>query len=228
MQLARIQHVALKGTRDGLILYLDPAAPFSVLIDELENHLRESAQFLQGASVRCFAGDKQLAENETGLLTDTLARYDMQLTGWLSAGEVYASGRSVVDSSGEKEGRLVEEGMVEGNSLFVERTLRSGQSVQFDGHVIILGDVNPGAEVVASGNIVVLGALRGVAHAGASGDRERTVSAYQLAPTQLRIADLVTRAPAAEEAGRGPEVAKIKNGSLIVEAVMTAGRAKGR
>ena len=220
--------MALKGTRDGLVLYLDPAASLDVLLEEMAAQLRESAQFLQGAPVRCFAGDKLFTENETALLKDTLARNGLHLAGWLSAGEIYATGKSAEGPAGEKEGRFAEEGMVEGNSLFVERTLRSGQSVQFDGHVIILGDVNPGAEIIASGNIVVLGALRGVAHAGASGDRERTVSAFQLAPTQLRIADIVTRAPANEEGGRGPEIARIKDGSLFVETLVITGRGKGR
>ena len=69
----------------------------------------------------------------------------------------------------------------------------------------------------ASGNIVVLGTLRGVAHAGASGDREASVSAGHLNPTQLRIADLVTRAPDKEEEEYGPEIARIKDGRLLVE-----------
>ncbi|NMA69268.1 MAG: septum site-determining protein MinC, partial [Desulfitobacterium sp.] len=117
---------------------------------------------------------------------------------------------------------------IEGPSLFVERTLRSGASIQYNGHVILIGDVNPGAEIVASGNIVVIGSLKGVAHAGATGNREAMVSAYHLAPTQLRIADLVTRSPEEQEEWRGPECARIKDGNLVVESLPLNGiRGKG-
>ena len=127
----------------------------------------------------------------------------MELAGWLTSEEVNVPGKSHTYATENTETHLWEEGMVEGSCLFVERTLRSGKSVQFDGHVVVLGDVNPGAEIIASGNIAVLGSLRGVAHAGATGERKASVSAYHLAPTQLRIADLVTRAARAAKAGAG-------------------------
>jgi septum site-determining protein MinC len=105
-----------------------------------------------------------------------------------------------------------------GQALFVRKTLRAGQKIHFAGDVAILGDVNPGAEVVAGGSIMVFGALRGMAHAGAEGLREAVVAAIVLAPTQLRIADCIARAPE----GRGetkvlPEIAKIQDGVIVIE-----------
>lgn len=104
-------------------------------------------------------------------------------------------------------------------ALLVQKTLRSGQSVKHEGSVIVIGDVNPGAEVVAGGNIVIMGALRGVVHAGAFGDDEAVVTAFKLKPTQLRIANHITRAPDGEEgeAVEHPEIARVKNGSVIIE-----------
>ena len=87
----------------------------------------------------------------------------------------------------------------------------------YDGHVVVVGDVNPGAEVVASGDIVVMGALRGVAHAGARGEEAAVVVALQLQPLQLRIAHRVARSPDEPLAGRGPEIARIRNGVVEVE-----------
>lgn len=90
--------------------------------------------------------------------------------------------------------------------LYHRGTLRGGQSLANVGHVVIVGDVNPGAELVAGGDIVVFGALRGVAHAGAQGDRSARVYALVLEPTQLRIATTIaagterTGAPVPEEA----------------------------
>ncbi|HEY1728557.1 MAG TPA: septum site-determining protein MinC [Candidatus Baltobacteraceae bacterium] len=90
--------------------------------------------------------------------------------------------------------------------LYHRGTLRGGQSLANVGHIIVVGDVNPGAELVAGGDIVVFGALRGVAHAGAQGDRSARVYALVLEPTQLRIATTIaagaerTGAPVPEEA----------------------------
>ena len=85
-------------------------------------------------------------------------------------------------------------------------------------NLVILGDVNPGSEVWADGDIVVFGTLRGVAHAGASGNREARVVALRLMPTQLRIADKICRAPDDDVKGpRGPEQAFLKDGAIVIE-----------
>jgi len=221
--------VVLKGTREGLVLYLDPAADFDLLMDELDKLLKNSVQFLQGATVRCYAGEMEYAEDQHIRLAGILEQYQLEFAGWLTTEEVYVPGQAKSSAAEDRETRLREEGMLEGSCLFVERTLRSGKSVQYEGHVVVLGDVNPGAEIIATGNIVVLGSLRGVAHAGATGERKASVSAYHLAPTQLRIADLVTRAPDGEDSGRGPEIARIKDDQLIVEAAGINGwRVKAR
>jgi septum site-determining protein MinC len=101
-------------------------------------------------------------------------------------------------------------------ALFVRRTLRSGMSILHDGDVCILGDVNAGAEIVAGGDVVVWGSLRGMIHAGAGGDQAAVVCALLLAPTQLRIADLVSRG--SEPSGpAAPEMARILDGRILVE-----------
>jgi len=98
------------------------------------------------------------------------------------------------------------------------RNLRSGQKFYTEGNVVILGDINPGAEVVAGGNILVMGVLRGMVHAGAFGDETVIVAAYRLNPTQLRIANHITRPPEGEEIiVEGPELARIKAGKVIIE-----------
>jgi septum site-determining protein MinC len=100
-------------------------------------------------------------------------------------------------------------------ALLVQRTLRSGQVLRHHGHLTIIGDVNPGAEVVASGSIVVWGRLRGTAHAGALGDAEAVVCALELAPTLLRIADALARPPGSRPSG--PEMARITSKGIEVE-----------
>lgn len=120
------------------------------------------------------------------------------------------------------------EDMTDDNTILVRRTLRSGQSLHFEGNVVILGDVNPGAEVVATGNVVVMGSLRGVVHAGAGGDSSAAVYAFRLQPTQLRIANHITRAPDGEESlSATPEVARIKEGTVVIEAMQTGPERQG-
>ena len=82
------------------------------------------------------------------------------------------------------------------SDLLVHRgTLRSGDHLQAEGSVLLLGDVNPGARLSAAGNVLVWGRLRGIAHAGVSGNREARIVALQLRPLQLRIAEVVARGP---------------------------------
>lgn len=113
--------------------------------------------------------------------------------------------------------------LVDENTILVQRTLRSGQSIQYNGNVVVMGDVNPGAEVVATGNIIIMGVLRGVVHAGAAGNEEALVLAFRLQPTQLRIASHITRPPDGESLESDqPELARIKNGVVTIEAFNTS------
>ena len=73
--------------------------------------------------------------------------------------------------------------------------MRSGASIHYNGNVVVMGDINPGAEVIATGNIIITGMLKGTAHAGCKGNRNAIVSAKGIYPTQLRIADLITVSP---------------------------------
>jgi septum site-determining protein MinC len=100
-------------------------------------------------------------------------------------------------------------------TLYHRGTLRGGQALHNLGNLVVIGDVNPGAELVASGDIVVFGALRGVAHAGAQGDRAARVIALELAPTQLRIATLIATSDAGTKP-RGPEHASIVDERIVV------------
>jgi len=100
-------------------------------------------------------------------------------------------------------------------TLYHRGTLRGGQALHNLGNLVVVGDVNPGAELVASGDIVVFGALRGVAHAGAQGDRAARVIALELEPTQLRIATVIASG-AGDGKSRGPEHASIAGDRIVV------------
>jgi septum site-determining protein MinC len=101
-------------------------------------------------------------------------------------------------------------------ALFVQRTMRSGYKIVYQGHVVVLGDVNPGAEIIASGCVVVWGRLRGTVHAGAEGDQNAVVCALDLSPMQLRIASKIAITPQDQVVPK-PEIASIINDQIIAE-----------
>ena len=98
----------------------------------------------------------------------------------------------------------------------VDRTLRAGARIESPGTVVVLGDVNPGAEVVAGGDVIVVGKLRGLAHAGATGQEEAAIWAMSLEAKQLRIARHLAQAPEGSSA-RGPERARVVDGAIVLE-----------
>lgn len=98
--------------------------------------------------------------------------------------------------------------------LYLKMTVRSGVDIRHPGNVIILGDVNPGGAVIADGDILIWGSLRGMAHAGAKGNRECTIMALKMEPTQLRIAERVARAPSNLLDNFEAEVAYIANDKI--------------
>ncbi|MDH4135823.1 MAG: septum site-determining protein MinC [Anaerolineae bacterium] len=102
--------------------------------------------------------------------------------------------------------------------VLVRRTLRSGQVIQHPGHVVVIGDVNPGAEIIAGGDVMVWGKLRGIVHAGATGDDGAVVCALSLAPLQLRIGNHIARAPEGREGlPERPEMASVQDGEIVAE-----------
>lgn len=121
-------------------------------------------------------------------------------------------------SSTSKENDYLFTGKNNSNAVLIQRTIRSGQTLKHPKHIIILGDVNPGAEIIAGGNIIVFGRLRGVAHAGVFGNQNAIVVAFLLEPTQLRIANYITRAPDETPANAiQPEVAFVKDETIVIE-----------
>lgn len=102
---------------------------------------------------------------------------------------------------------------------FIDKSIRSGQNIEHDGDVLIIGDVNPGSYVTASGNIIVMGTLRGIVHAGAGGDDGAIVIALKLRAQQLRIAKWITRSPDDSEDPEYPEKAYVRNNQIIIEKI---------
>jgi septum site-determining protein MinC len=128
------------------------------------------------------------------------------------------SAASQVSIKGTGDGILI---AVDG--LFLRETIRSGRSIQHMGHVVVVGDVNPGAEIIAGGDVLVWGRLRGLVHAGAFGDASAVICALELSPTQLRIATQIAVPPADGRREWAPEMASIRDGQIVAEPWQTRG-----
>ncbi|PMB10836.1 septum site-determining protein MinC [Fischerella thermalis CCMEE 5273] len=166
--------------------------------------------------VHLVAGDRLLDARQLQQLAETLSEVQMQLKSVATSRRQTAIAAATAGYSVEqiqRENILASKSKVSEKSskeaLYLEMTVRSGVEIRHPGSVIILGDVNPGGIVVADGDILVWGRLRGVAHAGAGGNRECLIMALQMEPTQLRIADAVARAPEKLPMQFYPEVAYV-------------------
>src|SRR5438552_1255067 len=227
-------NIAIKGTRNGLLLTLEPETPFSELLTALSHRLSEAPGFFRGASLALDTRRRDLRVSERTQLEELLANYQMSVTsleqmlvakqydpGAIAPAPGVSSNLSIAaEIPGEQ--TLVQTDRLDprdsDDTLFLRRTIRSGQAIQHASNVVILGDVNPGAEIVASGDIIVWGVLRGMVHAGYPNNENAIVCALVLAPVQLRIAHLLSRPPDGYQIQARPEFATIKNGQIVVEA----------
>ena len=223
-------YIAIKGTRSGLLLTLEPETPFGDLLGALADRLAEAPSFFRGAALTVDTTRRHLRVSERIQLENLLAHYQMSVRPLEKVAEVVQETKTVTlpleESSYETEAELQaqKDPRESEDTLFLRRTIRSGQAIHHTSNVVVLGDVNPGAEIVAGGDILVWGVLRGMVHAGYPDNEQAIVCSLQLSPVQLRIAHLLSRPPEGFAAQPRPEVAVIKQGQIIVE-TWVSGRA---
>lgn len=204
-------YVIFKGTKDGVTVLFDPDAPFAALCEQLEQKVEEAGKFFDNVKTSmAFKGRIFSEEEEEKLLRIIAEHTSMQIT------FVKTENNELKQLSD-----LLEKEMSPFNlTKFHKGSLRNGMKIEFEGSVVVIGDVNPGAEIKASGNIIILGQLKGMAHAGCKGMTEAFVSAIYMAPVQLRIADIITRFPEENKKGpKPPEYAFVQNGQIFVMAL---------
>lgn len=175
------QHITIKGVKEGLIFLLDDHCEFSSLLDELQFKLEKShQQLLSGPIVHVLVklGTRQVSEDEKEQIRSLIRQ----------------QGNLLVQSIESEP--PIEPQLEDGNNLKVlTGIIRSGQTLEHDGNLLLMGDLNPGGTLLCTGDIYVLGALRGLAHAGYKGNEEAIIAASLLKPTQLRICGVISRPP---------------------------------
>ena len=209
--------VSFKGVSEGVYIQIK-GDDLESIISELDIKAKDSLAFFKGAK---FLGVKANELSSDDLLeVKLILKYKYGFDIDLGQLPDHIKQAPIIEEYSSEEPHNGETilGIDEGITKFVYGTLRSGQEVEYEGNIVIIGDVNPGAILKAKGSIIVLGTLRGVAHAGLGGNLEAVVAAYNLLPTQLRINDIIVRPPDGDISQyKLPEVAKINNGVVVIE-----------
>lgn len=196
--------ISFKVAKDGIVLTLNPESKFRDILNALKDHVQTATNFYAGA-------DLFINISENSFKID-------QLNEIVNVARGYKDVKNVIFTSDMIKKETIEVSD-DGDTALINRTLRSGQKVKRSGNVVIIGDINPGAEVIAGGNIIVFGKIRGVVHAGMKGSNDASVIALRLEPTQLRISKKIARPPegAAKSNEIKPERAFIQDGQIMVE-----------
>lgn len=205
--MAENEIVKLKGIKDGLVIIVSEA-DYTEIIKQVREKVEEVVEFFSEGEGRIIIKGYSI----TGINRLNLEREIMQVV----------PENIVIEYDENDEIATYGDLNVEDRSKFYHGTLRSGQTIKSLGNLVVVGDVNPGAELIAAGNIVVMGVLRGTVHAGCNGDREAYVSACRMAPTQIRIADIITRPPDEEMGSEWlPEIAYIHEGNIYIDGYLS-------
>lgn len=224
-----MDNVAIKGIKDGLLISLSQTEEWLEVTRELAEKIDERLDFFTGAHITVDVGARAVPKYELSGLKALLERRNLRLDIVLSDSETTNNSALALDlrttSAVPTPGRKANETMPINpeesgtTGVLVKRTLRSGRTVHSNGHVVIVGDVNPGAEIIAVGDVIVWGKLRGNVHAGADGDESAVVCALDMTPNQLRIAGYITISPPEKRRREiRPEIALIRDQQIIVEA----------
>ena len=213
----------IKGLRDGLLVSLDDA-PWDVQLAALISRVDAQPSFFQGARLALDVASPVLKVDDLVSLRDQLSERGISLWAVISespttehTSQLLGRATRISKPRPEESRKFAVEDLGEETALFLDRTLRSGTRIEFGGHVVVLGDVNPGAEIVAEGNVIIWGRLRGMVHAGSKGNRKSVICALDFSPMQLRIADVASAAMNPQTQSR-PQIARINEfGTLQAE-----------
>ena len=215
------QPVVLKSNRYGINLILDADMPFGQLEEAILEKFRESEKFFKNAKIAISFEGRRLSQEEEFSILDMIAKNTSiqvicvvdqdEMREQMYKEKIDSYYQDVADNTGE----------------FYKGTLRSGQVLKCDTSIVIIGDVNPGAKIIAKGNIVILGSLKGNAYAGAAGDESCFVTALDMDPVQTKIGNVIGRS-----ADRGPweairnrhrtmdpQIALVSKGNIMIEPI---------
>lgn len=210
-----VNSVIIKGNKYGIVVVLDSDLEFEELKSNLTEKLKDSAKFFGNAKMAISFEGRKLSIDEQREILDLIAENtDLSVV-------------CIMDNDEEKEQQFkkcLEDRLVDMNSntgQFYKGNLRSGQVLEVETSVIIIGDVKPGARVVSKGNVIILGSLKGTVFAGATGNENSFVVALDMSPMQIRIGDTIARSPdnQVKESIKEAKIAFMEDGNIYIETI---------
>ncbi|MBQ2745894.1 MAG: septum site-determining protein MinC [Lachnospiraceae bacterium] len=205
--------VMIKGNKYGIVVVLDEKEDFSKLKEQLKMKFEESSKFFNNSSSMAisFEGKKLSNDEQREILDMIQENTELNIV-------------CVMDSADEERCKnRVEEVLSNMNDYsggqFYKGTLRSGQVLESDSSIIILGDVNPGAKILSAGNVVILGSLKGTVYAGIKGNPNAFVVALEMHPVQIKIGDIIARCADKPKKSSKPEtkIAYVDGENIYIE-----------
>lgn len=234
------QSVTIKSNKYGINLVLNAEVAFNELLKDVIEKFKASANFFKNAKLALSFEGRELSEDEEQQIIAAIE--DNTTIKILCIVEHGTKQEAVMKQNVEAfydavqqqcENEIAQNQMAENVIVpdqFYRGTLRSGQVISSDSSVTIIGDVNPGAKIIAQGNIVILGALKGNVHAGCTGDRSCFVFALDMKPIQIQIGDLIAKSPdqpeprrrarrKEKESAAEAQIAIAKDGNIYIEPI---------
>ncbi|MBE6071301.1 MAG: septum site-determining protein MinC [Clostridium butyricum] len=206
--------IVIKGNKEGINTQIDITkfANFEEMLMSLIKKLSKGKHFYKGTTLSLKIDLKAINQKNVQTLKEVL----------LDQIELKDIVLEDIDADKDKEEnndkeKKVFSGVYEGKTKFIRKTIRGGQCINYPGNIVIIGDVNSGAEVSAAGNVIVLGNLKGKVSAGTNGNTKAVIVAFSLQPELLKIAKCMAMSPDDTGKPQYPELAKIKDGEIIVE-----------
>ncbi|CUU45746.1 septum site-determining protein MinC [Clostridium beijerinckii] len=204
--------ILIKGNKDGIntTINMNKFACFDDMLVLLIKKLSKGKHFYKGTTLILRIDLKLVNKKEVGILKEKL------LTQIELKDIVLEDIEKEIEQVNEKEVKVFS-GVYEGKTKFIRKTVRGGECINYQGNIVIVGDINSGAEVYAAGNVIVLGRIRGKVSAGTNGNTKAVIAAFLLQPELLKIANVIAMSPDDIEKPSYPELARIRDGLIIVE-----------
>ncbi|MCC8028636.1 MAG: septum site-determining protein MinC [Lachnospiraceae bacterium] len=219
------QAVVIKSNKYGIQLFLDPEMPFDGLLQAVAEKFEDSAKFFKDAKLAVSFEGRELTQEESFRIIEAITEHtDITVICIVDNETAHADlFKQQIDTYYES--------IAGKNGEFYRGSLRSGQDLESESSIVIVGDVHPGARIISRGNIIILGTLQGNARAGAGGNLNCFVAALEMRPAQLQIGDVTARIPEKRTRTRiirhrekapvaaEPQIAVVKGGDIYIEPI---------
>ena len=204
--------IVIKGNKEGINTQIDISkfADFEDMLMNLIKKLSKGKHFYKGTTLILKIDLKAITQKNVQTLKEVLLNQ-------IELKDIVLEDIEKNIEKDEEKDKKVFSGVYEGKNRFIRKAVRGGQCINYPGNIVIIGDVNSGAEVSAAGNVIVLGTLKGKVSAGTNGNTKAFIAAFSLQPELLKIAKCMAMSPDDTGKPKYPELAKIKDGIIIVE-----------